>query len=107
MVRFIDEIPNGVEVEVLERVPSAEEWAQILRCKNREPGFMQFFAQHPRDRPLYAQEMHEIASKYPENLKWPIIVNWETGDIATGKDRGAARAMLRPLRIRRPLDPEK
>lgn len=87
-------------LEVLQRVPSVDEWQTLLRCKNRVPGFLPFLTCHPRSvHPTTASQMHDALAATPAYLRWPLVVNWATGDVACGKDRSAHKGLLRPLRI--------
>lgn len=89
------------DLEILERVPNAHECTRLIRCKIPQPSFMYFLRDktHPAH-PTNGKALNAVVSEDPKRMKWPIAVNWTTGDIMVGKDRPALRALLRPLALR-------
>lgn len=91
----------GLVVEVLERIPTVDEFKKLHHCKLSQPSIMSFISVTPnfKAHPTNAQALHDVVSESPEALRWPIVVNWETGDIAIGKDKPALRSMMRPIKL--------
>ena len=66
---------------------------------------MVFLSAHPSgpstfDQPTTAQGIAELAEKNPLVIKWPIIVNWNDGQVSIGDAEGV-KGILETLRQKR------
>jgi hypothetical protein len=66
---------------------------------------MAFLSAHPSsgsasDRPQTIEGIIELAGKNPHALRWPIVVNWNDGQVAIGNVDGV-RDILETIRKRR------
>ncbi|KAG2006227.1 hypothetical protein CC2G_002562 [Coprinopsis cinerea AmutBmut pab1-1] len=98
-----DAPPLEYNLEVIESPPTIDQLKTImsyLPSKATSPS-MAFLSAHPSsgsasDRPQTIEGIIELAGKNPQALRWPIVVNWNDGQVAIGTVDG--RKKLNSLR---------
>jgi hypothetical protein len=104
--------PLSYNLEVVESVPTKDQFRTILEympSKATSPS-MAFLSAHPSsgnettgERPATIEGIVKLAEKNKSALKWPIVVDWEDGQVAVGDVEGVKRILEK---IRRKRDGE-
>lgn len=101
------------DLEVVEDTPTADQLSTILNYTKQSFGSL--LSAHPSsssplsERPSTIRALHDVFRKYPKAMKWPVVVNWDDGQVAVGDVEGV-KGILESLRRKRdgeePGEPE-
>ncbi|KAJ7085434.1 hypothetical protein B0H15DRAFT_737923, partial [Mycena belliarum] len=77
--------PLRIALEVEMRVPSAEELRSLVVLRpDREPSFVSFLRRKSAYWPTSAAALADLLARQPAELAWPVVVDWEHGDLSIG-----------------------
>lgn len=101
--------PLNYDLEVVESVPTTDQLRTILEylpSKATSPS-MAFLSAHPSsggessgERPGTIEGIVKLAEKNKNALRWPIVVDWEDGQVAVG-DLEGVKKILEKIRKKR------
>ncbi|KIY51377.1 hypothetical protein FISHEDRAFT_64365 [Fistulina hepatica ATCC 64428] len=100
--------PLDFHLEVVEAPPTAGQLSTIMGYVGADNPSSIFLSAHPTapdvgERPHTVKGVAKAASENPMSLKWPIVVNWDTGKASVGDVEGV-KVILESLRKARDGD---